>query len=152
MFQFPGFAPSLMVSGFIPTGCPIRKSALHWIFAPVRGLSQLVTSFFASESQGILHVPFSPFLFPFGKSPLIIFFVASPFCKTYSAAAAYAARVRLSIWLTLLSVFARDYLCHHQSVTVFPLSRSSRLACDDLQFPLCQCSLFFVWRITDSNR
>ena len=43
-------------------GCPIRKSAGQWVFAPNRGLSQLVTSFFASESLGILHVPFSPFL------------------------------------------------------------------------------------------
>ena len=43
-------------------GCPIRKSAGKRVFAPDRGLSQLVTSFFASESLGILHVPFSPFL------------------------------------------------------------------------------------------
>ena len=42
-------------------GCPIRKSVLERVFAPGHGLSQLVTSFIASESQGILHVPFSPF-------------------------------------------------------------------------------------------
>ncbi len=35
---------------------------LKRVFAPGHGLSQLVTSFVASESQGILHVPFSPFL------------------------------------------------------------------------------------------
>ncbi len=61
-FSSPGSPPPLR--GDVPqngTGCPIRKSAGRWIFAPVRGLSQLVTSFFASESQGILHVPFSPF-------------------------------------------------------------------------------------------
>ena len=46
----------------LPAGCPIRKSADQWVFAPPRGLSQLITSFFASESQGILHVPLSPFL------------------------------------------------------------------------------------------
>ena len=34
---------------------------LRRVFAPGHGLSQLVTSFVASESQGILHVPFSPF-------------------------------------------------------------------------------------------
>ena len=45
-----------------PAGCPIRKSAAKRVFAPDRGLSQLITSFFASESQGILHVPLSPFL------------------------------------------------------------------------------------------
>ncbi len=43
------------------TGCPIRKSANLWLFAPTRGLSQLITSFFACESLGILHVPLSPF-------------------------------------------------------------------------------------------
>ena len=34
-------------------GCPIRKSAGHRIFAPYRSFSQLITSFFASESLGI---------------------------------------------------------------------------------------------------
>ena len=34
-------------------GSPIRKSTGHGLFAPHRGLSQLVTSFFASESLGI---------------------------------------------------------------------------------------------------
>ena len=38
-------------------GCPIRKSADDGLFAPPRGLSQLITSFVASESQGILHTP-----------------------------------------------------------------------------------------------
>ena len=43
------------------TGCPIRKSAGQGLFAPNRGLSQLITSFIASESQGIhrLHLTFS---------------------------------------------------------------------------------------------
>ena len=47
------------------TGCPIRKSPGQGSFAPNRSLSQLVTSFFASESQGIhrLHLTFS--LMPF---------------------------------------------------------------------------------------
>ena len=34
-------------------GCPIRKSPDQRLFAPPRSLSQLVTSFVASESQGI---------------------------------------------------------------------------------------------------
>ena len=61
MFQFPGFAPALQVPESLPAGCPIRRSTDQGIFAPPRGLSQLVTSFVASESQGILHVPLSPF-------------------------------------------------------------------------------------------
>ena len=63
MFQFPGFAPHFGgVPESPPAGCPIRKSAARRVFAPDRGLSQLITSFLASESQGILHVPLSPFL------------------------------------------------------------------------------------------
>ena len=46
------------MAGSLPPGCPIRKSTGRWVFAPDRGLSQLVTSFFASESQGIPHAPF----------------------------------------------------------------------------------------------
>ena len=58
MFQFPAFASrNSVMSGSLPTGCPIRKSADQRAFAPPRGLSQLVTSFFASESQGIPHAP-----------------------------------------------------------------------------------------------
>jgi hypothetical protein len=36
-------------------GCPIRTSPDQRLFAPPRSFSQLVTSFFASESQGIHH-------------------------------------------------------------------------------------------------
>ena len=43
------------------TGCPIRKSAGQWLFAPYRGLSQLITSFIASVSQGIRHAPLTTF-------------------------------------------------------------------------------------------
>ena len=44
---FPGFHVFNMV------GCPIRKSPDQRLFAPPRSLTQLTTSFFASESQGI---------------------------------------------------------------------------------------------------
>ena len=47
------------VSGSLPTGCPIRTSGGLSVFATRPGFSQLVTSFFASESQGILHAPLS---------------------------------------------------------------------------------------------
>ena len=53
------------VPGSLPAGSPIRISADLGIFAPPRGFSQLVTSFFASESLGIPHTPFSAFLFLF---------------------------------------------------------------------------------------
>ena len=44
------------------------------VFAPHRGFSQLVTSFFASESLGIPHAPFND-LFLFFLSPLPLPFV-----------------------------------------------------------------------------
>ena len=39
-------------------GSPIQISAALWIFAPPRGFSQLITSFFGSQCQGILPAPF----------------------------------------------------------------------------------------------
>ena len=44
------------------TGCPIRKSSDHFMFANPRSLSQLTTSFVASKSQGIPHMLFITFL------------------------------------------------------------------------------------------
>ena len=61
MFQFPAFAYRLAVYQLALMGCPIRKSAGHRIFAPYRSFSQLITSFFASESLGILHAPLFTF-------------------------------------------------------------------------------------------
>ena len=63
MFQFPALAS--IIDGwylFKVPGCPIRKSADRRSFAPPRGLSQLITSFIASESQGIRHAPLLTFL------------------------------------------------------------------------------------------
>ena len=47
---------------FRMTGCPIRRSADQRSFAPPRGFSQLISSFIASESQGIRHAPLPTFL------------------------------------------------------------------------------------------
>ena len=44
-------------------GCPIRISTDQWLFAPPRGLSQLITSFFALESLGIPHTLLVTFFF-----------------------------------------------------------------------------------------
>ena len=64
MFQFPGFASPTSFRRWPVCnrpGCPIRKSADQWPFAPTRGLSQLVTSFIACESLGIRRTPFLAF-------------------------------------------------------------------------------------------
>ena len=42
-----------MMYGLLHTDFSIRKSAAQWIFAPPRGLSQLITSFVGSQCQGI---------------------------------------------------------------------------------------------------
>ena len=63
MFQFPALASCYArCHSFRMTGCPIRKSSDQRLFAPSRSLSQLITSFIASESQGIRHAPFFTFL------------------------------------------------------------------------------------------
>ena len=52
--------PQILLWGcrpFRPAGCPIRKSPDQRLFAPTRCLSQLITSFIASVSQGIRHAP-----------------------------------------------------------------------------------------------
>ena len=67
MFQFSRFPAAHY--GFMYSRCrssaagfPIQKSADHRIFAPTRGLSQLVTSFIGSQCQGI-----HPTLFLFNR-------------------------------------------------------------------------------------
>ena len=58
MFQFPALAPEMIRWRVFNTpGCPIRKSPDQRLFAPPRSLSQLITSFIASESLGIHHTP-----------------------------------------------------------------------------------------------
>ena len=62
MFQFPALASNVV--GWLVfnlSGCPIRKSPDQRLFAPTRSLSQLITSFIASESQGIRHAPLLTF-------------------------------------------------------------------------------------------
>ena len=61
MFQFPPLASLPGKDTAEAVGCPIRKSLGQGLFAPNQGLSQLITSFVASVSQGIRHAPFLTF-------------------------------------------------------------------------------------------
>ena len=63
-FSSPGwpFRTRRKCPSFRRAGCPIRKSADQRSLAPTRGLSQLVTSFVASVSQGIRPAPLTTFL------------------------------------------------------------------------------------------
>ena len=67
-FSSPRSPPSLGVTTSLWPGCPIRIPPDQRLFAPPRGFSQLITSFIASESQGIPHallVTFSNFLYSY---------------------------------------------------------------------------------------
>ena len=57
MFQFSGFAHLSMYYVFNIVGCPIQVSTDQFVCANPRSFSQLITSFFASESLGIPHTP-----------------------------------------------------------------------------------------------
>ena len=63
MFQFPTFAFLTEWQAFNLPGCPIRKFRDQLLFAHPPNLSQLITSFFASESQGIHRLPLLTFFF-----------------------------------------------------------------------------------------
>ena len=108
-------------------GCPIRKSPGQWIFAPYRGLSQLITSFIACKSQGIHRTPFPTFFYRFG------FIVHTPW-DSYP-------------WGRYVSFFPGV-----MNVIITPVG-FLRFACC---FPICQRSFTrsfrVMWRITDSNR
>ena len=66
-FSSPRMPTDITVcQAFNLAGCPIRRSTGQGSFAPHRGLSQLITSFIASKSQGI------------HRTPLYTFFCRSP--------------------------------------------------------------------------
>ena len=95
------------------SGCPIRKSTHHRVFAPTHGLSQLVTSFFASESQGILHVPFSPFLNFFKQSPFrseLLRLFSSLLHHRLSALAQELGALVFFLFFDLLVIYLRIFL------------------------------------------
>ena len=131
------------------TGCPIRISAADWVFAPDRGFSQLVTSFFASESQGILHVPFSPFLFLYlEKSPFSRvdpFFLGSLLRRSTSPRPCSGESLFSSVFCCFVLLVIYSLLLTLASLGL--LSRSFRLISPEtlaLLLPSCQCPLFRV--------
>ena len=59
MFQFPAFASLCKRYPFLQRWvAPFGNPGVVWLFAPNPGLSQLITSFVASESLGIHRLPF----------------------------------------------------------------------------------------------
>src|SRR5690554_3162377 len=74
MFQFGGFASIAGYLVFNQVGCPIQTFADQWLFAPPHNFSQLITSFVASESLGILHAPLLNFLLARSYCAIFFFF------------------------------------------------------------------------------
>ena len=75
MFQFGGVASIAGYLVFNQVGCPIQTFADQWLFAPPHNFSQLITSFVASESLGILHAPLLTFFLH-----VVIVLFSSSFC------------------------------------------------------------------------
>ena len=65
MFQFSGFAHLSVYYVFNIVGCPIRVSTDQFVCANPRSFSQLITSFFASESLGIPRAPLITYFYLF---------------------------------------------------------------------------------------
>ena len=65
MFQFAGFASTMLADTARAVGCPIRRSSDHRVLPPPRSFSQGATSFVASRCQGIHQMPL-----PIAREPL----------------------------------------------------------------------------------
>ena len=77
MFQFSGFAHLSVYYVFNIVGCPIRISTDQFVCANPRSFSQLITSFFASESLGIPHTPLFCLLYQSRFYNETVFFVST---------------------------------------------------------------------------
>ena len=111
------------------TGGIISYSADHRIFAPTRGLSQLITSFIASVSQGIRHAPFSTF------SPILTRCVSTRSGKLILSAVGFK-NYRLNFYSLACVNMSKNY-------------RPFRIIADWLRRSAFSQT---KWRITDSNR
>ena len=85
------------MTGSLPPGCPIRTSATHRAFASYRGFSQLITSFFASESLGIPHAPFSDFVISSNASGKCHCLFRLAYCFLYTICSSVTRNLRLYI-------------------------------------------------------
>ena len=85
------------MTGSLPPGCPIRTSATHRVFASYRGFSQLITSFFASESLGIPHAPFSDFVISSNASGKCHSLFRLAYCFLYTICSSVTRNLRLYI-------------------------------------------------------
>ena len=125
-------------------GCPIRKSLDQRLFAPTQGLSQLITSFIASVSQGIRHAPFLTFF--------AFFVIAYKECSSYFQLLCDSKEFEVFssiIRMLILPIIERIVL--HYSLACVNMSKI--LCCHSLcSEAVPQKQKTAKWRITDSNR
>ena len=123
-FSSPRSPPITGWQAFNLPGCPIRKSEDQRLFASPPSLSQLITSFIASESQGIHRLPLLTFLFPV-----------------------------TSLWIGLiylqLALVTLFYVVHHVKDLVN--WKLKIINWKLIQLIFTNFAIFW-WRITDSNR
>ncbi len=147
MFQFPALASRLLRIPRSPgVGCPIRVPAAQWLFAPPRGFSQLITPFFASESQGILRTPLLASLLLSTRNLYFLNFIF-PACQrtfTRSCANIRAAPVRGYDWAR-----TNTYMRRRIPANITPIFIPRTFFCTALGLvPLCYPPM---WRIRESN-
>ena len=102
MFQFPGFASLAGYHAFSMVGCPIRTSTDQFLFADPRSFSQLITSFFASESLGIPHT--------------LLFTSFKIITVTYSVSHLRGKLINRSIYSLLFHQHVNELLCQCHSL------------------------------------
>ena len=84
MFQFSGLTSDIIGYSIARVGCPIRILTDQRLFAPPRYFSQLITSFFVSESQGILRTPLLTFFYLlYLQVNLVILFIFPNMSKNF---------------------------------------------------------------------
>ena len=139
-------------------GCPIRKSMDQRIFAPTHGLSQLITSFIASVSQGIHLAPFLTFSWyhlnhKTQSLKLKAWWMMTPLILS-------AVLVVLTFYSFLLCQYVKD-LFRRWKPKCEMWKNNSQFSIFNSQFPYVEnfsdwlrLSVFsrYTWRITDSNR
>ena len=132
-------SPTIMVYlSFTQVGCPIRKSPDQWPFAPTRSLSQLITSFIASESQGIRHAPLLTFFMTRLKEPYLSYGASRHKANPYLKNLLLLLNNSHNMSKIVLGLFSLTYFLSLTGVLSF-------------RFGLFVVSAGW-WRITDSNR
>ena len=143
MFQFTAFASFSGYYIFNIVGFPIRISPDQRLFAPPRSFSQLITSFIASESQGIHPAPLLTFL-------IILLY----YCTRFYSYTLLPEEIfwRTVVTLVLFLPYWVSLLPTCQRTLLFPRFCKRFNIPDKILPALCLSFLTFLWRITDSNR